>query len=329
MKILPYLLSGLVGGVVFVATGVQAASPRRSLPAVSQTTPTTLLSPLQSLQAALPTGRSLHTLQQQIEQLQRRQYTSLQETGAFFLDLQTGNYLSVNGETVYPTASMIKVPILMALFQAVEAGTVRLDERLVMTRDVMAGGSGNLRLQPQGSEFSVLETATKMITISDNTATNMIIKRLGGVKVLTQQFRQWGLQQTTLNNYLPDIEGTNVSTPQELVQILALLDQPRLLSPQSRAQILTIMQQVRDRRLLPSGLGRGAAIAHKTGDIGFILGDTGIVQTPSGKRYLAAILVKSKHAHPSAKDFIRQVSQMVYNYVVQGDPMAAKLPPRS
>lgn len=319
------LLSGLASGLLVWGASALPSMGRSPLPLAESMRP----APTQALQAALPTGRSLDGLRQRIEQLHHRQYTSLQETGLFFLDLQTGNYLSVNGATVYPTASMIKVPILLALFQAVEAGTVRLDERLVMTRDVMAGGSGNLRLQPQGSEFSVLETATKMITISDNTATNMIIKRLGGVQVLTQQFRQWGLQQTTLNSYLPDIEGTNVSTPQELVQILALLEQPRFLAQRSRSQILGMMQQVRDRRLLPSGLGQGAAIAHKTGDIGFILGDTGIVQTPSGKRYLAAVLVKSKHAHPSAKDFIRQVSQMVYNYVVQGDPMAANLPPRS
>ena len=262
-------------------------------------------------------GKLLSWLQQRIESLRSSsEYASL-GTGMYFLDLDTGNYFETNGDKVYPTASIIKLPILIALFQDVDAGKIDLNEMLTMTRDVMVGGSGDMQDMPRGSQFSVLETATKMIVISDNTATNMIIKRMGGIEVLNQRFRSWGLQNTSMQNFLPDLKGTNVSTPKELVQLLAMLDKQQLLSTQSQAQVINIMQRVRNRTLLPVGLGRGATIAHKTGDIGFILGDTGIIQMPNGKRYLAAILVESKYDDPSARDFIQDVSRIVYSYLSQ------------
>jgi beta-lactamase class A len=270
----------------------------------------------------LPSGRSLDWLQQRLENLKATTYSDL-GTGVFILDMDTGNYLSINGDKVYPTASIIKLPILVALFQDIDAGKIRLDETLTMTRDVIVGGSGEMQDMPRGSKFSLLETATKMIVISDNTATNMIIKRMGGLEVLNQRFRSWGLQKTAMQNLLPDLRGTNVTTPRELVQLLTMLDQQQLLSARSQAQVLDIMRRVRNRTLLPVGLGRGATIAHKTGDIGFLLGDAGLIQMPSGKKYLAAVLVTSKYDDPSARDYIQDVSRIVYTYLSQPTTAAA------
>jgi beta-lactamase class A len=270
----------------------------------------------------VPSGRQLNWLQQRLASLQTGAYSRL-GTGMFFLDMETGNFLDINGDKVYPTASIIKLPILIALFQDVDAGKIDLNETLTMTSDVIVGGSGDMQTMRSGSKFSLLETATKMIVISDNTATNMIIKRMGGIQYLNERFRRWGLQKTVIRNYLPDLKGTNTTTPRELTQLLAMLDQQRLLSPRSQAQALDILRRVRNRTLLPVGLGRGATIAHKTGDIGFILGDAGIIQMPTGKRYLASILVESAYDDPSARDFIQDVSRIVYTYLSQSGTTAS------
>ncbi|MGC8712405.1 MAG: serine hydrolase, partial [Leptodesmis sp.] len=164
-------------------------------------------------------------------------------------------------------------------------------------------------------KFSVLETANKMITISDNTATNMIIKRMGGIQYLNQRFRSWGLQKTGMRNWLPDLKGTNVTTPKELGKLLVMLNSQQMLSPRSQAQAIDILQRVRNRKLLVVGLGPGATIAHKTGDIGFLLGDAGIVQMPIGKRYVVVALVESAYDDPRARDFIQDVSRIVYTYL--------------
>jgi beta-lactamase class A len=270
-----------------------------------------------SIRAYAPTqGQPLNVLQHRLLILQASRYAGLQ-AGIAILDLETGNYLSINGDRVYATASIIKVPILIALFRGVEGGAIRLTESLTMTRDMMVGGSGNMQYQKVNSQFSVLETATRMITISDNTATNMIIKRLGGMQALNDQFRRWGLQQTRMQNLLPDRFGTNVTTPNELVKLLAMLDRQQLLSVASQRQVFDIMSRVQNRTLLPAGLGAGAAIAHKTGDIGSVQGDAGIIRMPSGKRYLAVMLVARDRTSASPTAFIQAASRLVYSYLSQ------------
>jgi beta-lactamase class A len=252
-------------------------------------------------------------LEPQIKALMAR-YSFLQ-TGMFFLDLDTGNYLDINGGRVFPAASTIKLPILIAFFQDLDAGKVSLNETLVMRRDLIAGGSGEMQDKPAGTKFSARETVTKMITISDNTATNMIVDRLGGIARVNERFRSWGLKDTVMRNWLGDFKGTNTTSSKDMVRLLALLADEKLLSPSSREQALDVLRHTITRTLLPAGLGSGADIAHKTGDIGFLIGDAGLITMPNGKRYLAGIYVRRPYNDVRGRDFIRQVSGLVYNYL--------------
>jgi len=232
-------------------------------------------------------------------------------------DLETGDYLNINGSQPFSAASTIKYPILIALFQGIDAGRIKLNETLVMQRKHVTGGSGDMQYRRVGTKISLLETVTKMMTISDNTATNIIIDRLGGKANLNQRFRTWGLQSTVINNMLGDFKGTNKTSAKDLVRLSALITNNQLISDTSRSQVLGIMIRCHNRSLLPSGLGYGASIAHKTGTLRFVLGDAGIIETPSGKRYLAGIFVRRPNNDERATAFIRQVSQMVYGYFEQ------------
>lgn len=281
--------------------------------------------PADTFGGLVPAGRPLTWLQQRVMTL-RGKYAQLQPV-MFFLDLESGDYLNLRGDQVFPTASIIKLPILMAFFQDVDAGKIRLNETLVMRPELIVGGSGTLQDLPPWSKFSALETVTRMITVSDNTATNMIIRRMGGIGVLNQRFRNWGLQKTVMRNMLPDLRGTNTTTARELVRTLALLHSGKLLSAQSQTQVLDIMRRVRNRTLLPVGLGPGARIAHKTGDIGFMLGDAGIVEMPGGRNYLAAVMVKSAYNDLGARDYVQEVSRTVYGYFRQAFAISTQFPP--
>ncbi|MCA1994195.1 MAG: serine hydrolase, partial [Coleofasciculus sp. S288] len=265
-------------------------------------------------------------LQPQIQALMA-QYRFLQ-TGMFFLDLDNGSYLDINGDRVFPAASTIKLPILIAFFQDLDAGKVRLDETLVMRRDLVARGSGNMQYQRPGTKFSARETVTRMITISDNTATNMIIDRLGGISKLNQRFRSWGLKDTSMRNLLGDFQGTNVTSSKDMVRLLAMVNDGQLLSQSSREQALEILRNTVTRTLLPAGLGSGADIAHKTGDIGFLIGDVGLIEMPNGKRYLAGIYVRRPYKDVRGRNFIRQVSATVYNYLDRQAASASVSSPR-
>jgi beta-lactamase class A len=292
---------------------IQPAAPANPDPTSSQPIAIAVpLPPPKRYSPLIPAGQNLAWLQQRLNQI-RQEYRSL-STGMVFVDVQTGNYVDFNGDRTYPTASIIKLPILIAFFQEIDAGRIRLDETWTMTRDVIVGGSGAMQDRPVNSRFSALEVATNMMTISDNTATNMVIKRMGGLNTVNQRLAGLGLEKTRLRNWLPDLNGTNTTTLKELVQLLALIDQRKVLSARSHQQALQIMRNVQNRKLLAAGVGRGGAIAHKTGYIGFMLGDAGIIELPNGKRYLAAVIVESGHGDPNAWDFVPEVSSVVYSY---------------
>jgi beta-lactamase class A len=181
--------------------------------------PKTIANPLQTTPTSLVTAKpttlafqqDLPALKQKLETLAAK-YPKLQ-AGAVFIDLDNGSYANFQGDTLFAAASTIKVPILVAFFEKVDAGTIRLDEPLIASKDVMASGSGDIQYLGENKTYSALETATKMIIISDNTATNMLIKRMGGKEVINQRFQAWGLQKTAINNALPDLEGTNTTSP--------------------------------------------------------------------------------------------------------------------
>ncbi|MBD2664783.1 beta-lactamase [Richelia sinica FACHB-800] len=252
--------------------------------------------------------------------------------GILLVDLDNGNYVDINSTASFPAASTIKVPILIAFFQDVDAGKITLSEKLTMAKEMIAGGSGNLQYQAVGSQYSALEIATKMITISDNTATNMLIARLGGKDALNERFRKWGLTNTVINNQLPDLAGTNTTSPKELALLMAMVNQGNnLVSMRSRDMMLDIMRRTERDNLLPSGLGDGAKAYHKTGDIGTMLADAGLIDVLTGKRYIAAVMVKRPNNDPSAEKLISSISRTAYQYFSQAavTPAANTTPPVS
>ncbi len=244
------------------------------------------------------------------------QHPTLQ-AGVFIVDLDTGAYVDWNGNSTFASASTIKLPILVAFFEDVDQGKIRLDELLTMKPEMMAKGSGDLQYKQPGTQYTALEVATKMIVISDNTATNMLIARLGGAEVLNQRFRSWGLTTTVLRNPLPDVEGTNTTSPKELANLMSIVNQGKLISLRSRDRLFDIMQRTETNSMLPKGLGVGAIIAHKTGTIGSLLADVGLVDMPTGKRYIIAAMVKRPHNDASAEELIRQISRTTYDYFNQ------------
>jgi beta-lactamase class A len=285
-----------------------------------------------TLAPSLPKGASTLSLSQEMTVLKQDvQALAAQQAGltpgAFILDLDTGAYLDIAGDRVFATASMIKIPVLVAFFQDVDAGKIRLDEELVMRQDLVATEAGSMQYLPVGTKFTALETATEMIRISDNTATNMLIDRLGGIEALNERFKTWGLDYTEINDWLPDLAGTNVSTPRDFVKLMALLNQGGLLSVRSRDRCLSILRTPITDTLLPRGLGEGATIAHKTGDIGSLVGDVGLIDMPNGKRYLAAVMVERPHNDGRAQELIRQISHLTYKFLATTPPASEQSSP--
>lgn len=240
------------------------------------------------------------------------------EQSVFLYDLDTGNYIDLNGTKAVSAASTIKVPILVAFLQAVDSGTVRLDQAIILQENLIASGSGDMQFQDIGSQYTALEVVAEMIVNSDNTATNLIITLLGGTDVLNTQFQRWGLENTVLRNLLPDLDGTNTTSSADLVRIMTLVDRGDLLSLRSRDRLFSIMQRTYNRTLIPDGLEDETAVAYnKTGDIGTSLGDVALVDAPNGKRYVVSVLVDRPFNDGRASELIRRAASRVHQEMSQ------------
>lgn len=268
----------------------------------------------------LPLRRELPDLQGQVQQIAMK-WPKLTAHIAI-VDLDTGDYAVWNDRQAVPAASTIKVPILYAFFQDVDAGKARLDELLTMEPGMVAGESGELQYRPAGSKFSALETVTKMIGISDNTATNMVMARLGGAAVLNQRFLAWGLKNTLIKKPLPDLGALNLTSARDLAMMMAAIHQGDGLSTRSRDRLLGIMRNTAAQSLLPKGIGKGADIAHKTGTLGGLLADAGLIDTPNGRRYAAVALVNRPRDDKDAAELIRWLSKTAYDYFAAQPPLA-------
>lgn len=239
------------------------------------------------------------------------------EPSVFVWDYETGNYAGINSDKIYSAASIIKIPVLIQLFRSIEAGQLTIYDTMTLKDYYRAEGSGSLQFKAENSVWTIDDLARLMITESDNSATNMIMAKLGSMYDVNSGIRQWGLSQTQVKTWLPDMGGTNFTTTEDLARMLYNLDNPNFLSVSSREKMFDYMGHVHNDRLLPAGLGAGASIVHKTGDIGKMLGDAGIVYAPNGKKYIVAIMANRPYNSILGKDYIVKASEIIYNYMVK------------
>lgn len=245
------------------------------------------------------------------------QYKTIQPS-AFVWDYETGKYVDINASKVYSAASIIKIPILIQLFKSIESNQLTIYDEMTLTPYYKADGSGTLKNSMSGSKYTIDELAKVMIQKSDNSATNMIMSAVGGMPDVNRGIRSWGLKSTYVSNWLPDLNGTNYTTARDLATMLYNLDNPGFLNINSREYIIDYMSHVENNRLIQAGLDPKALFVHKTGDIGKMLGDAGIVFTPTGRKYIVVILANRPYNSPDGKNFIQQASSLIYKSIMAG-----------
>ena len=246
------------------------------------------------------------------------------EVGAFFLSLDNQSYAEINPDINLSAASSIKVPILIVLLTMLDRGEVFWNEKLILTKDTIGSGSGWMAYQEIGTKYPLFEVVSEMIRVSDNTATNLLIKRIGGIKVVNKKFKEIGLKNTQINNFLPDLGGTNLTSPKDLSLVIALVENGYLLKVRSRDIFREIMGKSKTNTLIPSGILRGLgkeskdtdyylslagfSVLNKTGDIGISYSDTALIQTPQNSRAFATFIVKGPFNDPRSTELIRNLS---------------------
>ncbi|HEY0305577.1 MAG TPA: serine hydrolase [Longimicrobiales bacterium] len=222
--------------------------------------------------------------------------------GLYVKDLSTGETLSIRGAEQFPSASVIKVPILVELFAQVERGPLKLTDPLIMLASDQRPGSGVLQFLSTPHTLTVGDAAMLMIILSDNSATNFIIDKVG-IRNVNARMDSLGLKQTrlhakvflgsatTIDTAATRQWGLGVTTPMEMGTIFERMYRGTAVSDTASKQMLNMLRRNFDYEEIPRFLPPGTAVAHKTGKLDASRHDCGIVYN-QGRDYVLCIFTK-------------------------------------
>ncbi|MBV9718904.1 MAG: serine hydrolase [Candidatus Eremiobacteraeota bacterium] len=231
------------------------------------------------------------------------------------LDLNTGYNAGFNAAKSMPAASTIKLPVMVEVFTQLAAGNFDLQRRVMLRPADKDYGSGVLCDAPAGSTFPISELVEKMIDISDNTATNMLI-RLVGRHNINRDMEVLGLDRTHLTGDVRtagwSIRDALRTSPADLVRLLSLMARRELVDQWSSNAMIDILEADRINTLLPAPLPQDVPIAHKTGSLNDTLNDAGIVFANDAP-YVIAVMTTALPSKALGRAFIHSISRLTYS----------------
>ena len=272
---------------------------------------------LRSLAVAVGIAGALHqaggpqpSMPQEIEQLAR---AFDGEVGVYAVDLASRREIAINADSRFPTASTIKTAVMVEAYHQAADGKLSLDETIPLTDDDKVGGSGILNGLSSGTTLKVRDLIHLMIVLSDNTATNLLVTRLGTARI-DERLVGYGLKDTKIfrptfrdgkPDIFPELErefGLGMATPREMARLMALIAEGRAVNKEASASMLSTLRRQQDRAMIPRLLPDGVQVGNKTGTDseklpdatgrrGAIRADAGIV-TGTGASYVIAIFTR-------------------------------------
>jgi beta-lactamase class A len=234
--------------------------------------------------------------------------------GIMIEDLATGLTSSVNANAQMPAASTIKIPVMVEVFRRLARGDFDLNRKVTLQQSDRDWGWGDLADARRGSKYTVSKLLTLMITESDNTATNMLI-RLVGRKAINSEMTDLGLTQTSLHDYIRSdgpIRYALRSSANDMVKLMTAMARFQLIDEWSSREMIAIMSGQHHNGLIPQPLPRGTTIAHKTGELHDTLNDVGIVYLNS-EPYAIAVMATNLPTLDAGYRFIQGVSKVAYH----------------
>jgi beta-lactamase class A len=203
--------------------------------------------------------------------------------GAVVLGEDGSEALALDADETYFSASVIKLPLVMALYADATGGRLSLEERMPVGERIL--GSGVLRDLRDVGSLSLRDLAALAMTVSDNTATNRLIERLGIARV-NECLDEWGCPRTRLERAMFDTEARsrgceNLMTPREAASLLLRVVRGERAGDEAMSGVLRLLERNRDLSRLGRYLPKGADVAHKDGwgdDPEYVDNDAGIVK---------------------------------------------------
>lgn len=206
------------------------------------------------------------------------------DTGVYVKNLVTGETWSRGADVPVVAASVIKIPVMIEAFRQAQTGELSLEEIHVLEDWERLPSCGTLKAMHTGIEMTLLDLVKLMIIVSDNAATNIMIRRVG-IENVNRTLRTLGCEKTTLNRLLFDREASkrgvkNFITAGEMGMVLEKLWRGEVISKAASDAMMEILLDQRLNGKLPFFIdSMGIDIAHKTGEDDGISHDVGVIYT--------------------------------------------------
>jgi beta-lactamase class A len=238
--------------------------------------------------------------------------------GVAVLDLTDQRAFYLNADAVYPTASTIKIAVLAELYRQHERGSgAKLGDLYTVNAKDGVGTEGILQAMSAGvSRITNQDLALLMVSLSDNSATNVLIDRVG-MNSVNAWLAQLGLERTRLRRHMLDVKAAqegreNTSTPRELVTMLRVIHEGRVFGKPTTGDFFKMLSTLKSSyipRLLPADL----MIANKPGSLDAVRNDAGIVFVP-GRPFAIAVMTTYARDEIAAEQSIARITREAWSY---------------
>lgn len=236
------------------------------------------------------------------------------KTGFYYKDLTTEEEWEFHSSLPMVAASVIKIPVLTEVFAQLEAGTADKNELYRIQAGDKLPSCGALNYMHTGLEVTLEDLYTLMIILSDNTATNLLIKKFG-MENINRRMRGLGLNTTTVNRLLFDAEAAsagkeNYICAKEIGILLEKMYRGKLVSQKASEEMLSILKNQRLNGKMPFHFKGQVKIAHKTGEDCGITHDVGIVFAP---KPFVACFCSNETDVPLFERAIQDITKLLYD----------------
>lgn len=235
--------------------------------------------------------------------------------GYTIVDLSSGDRIDRLPAHLFPTASSIKIAILYELFKQADEGRLHLDAPIPWDPARAVGGSGVL-FELSSPTLSLRDYATLMIVLSDNTATNVVIERVG-MEAVNARMKALGVPDIRLRRRMMDLKAAqegreNIAAPAALARLLELIQKGDGLAAVSRDALLAMLKKGKSSPML-RGIPPGIAVASKPGDLDGVRADAGIVYVPD-RPYVFVAMTSWLRNDEDGERAIEDLSRAAFEY---------------
>lgn len=244
--------------------------------------------------------------------------------GVYVLNLKDWKEAEVNADTLFPTASIIKVPILVGLFKKIEEGQLNYHQPLLYRDSMARGGSGLMQYFKDSVKIDLSKAVTLMISRSDNTAAVWCEKLAGGGEAINAWLADHGYKDTRLNSRTPGREkerkeyGWGQTTPREMAHLLTSIREEKILTPAACERIYRDMTHIYWDDYALSQIPPYIQTASKQGMVNASRSELVMVNAPHGDYVFYIATKRNKDQRWSADNeawqLARDVSKLLWNY---------------